>query len=328
MSDLDAFVADLRSAIEAAKHIAIISHVSPDGDNLGSLEAIYGYLKGLEKEVVYLGNDEVPKDFSFLNSIEKRIDVSEVDTAFDLLIALDSSDENRFGERGKELFQRAKKTVNIDHHLSNTEYADLNYVRSEATSTGEVLFTVLEALDANITPDMATGLYAALSTDTGSFQYDSVDAETHRIVAKLYEYGCDHHTVVIRLYQSRTKEKLALMTRVLSRIDYVADGVVAIACCRLKDLEETGALSSDTEGIVEQVRNIEGVEMAVFLKEKEEEIKLSFRSKSYLNCTEFASAFDGGGHVRASGASSDLSLAETKDKVLGLIAAKIGTENR
>lgn len=323
MSDIKIFADALRDKIRMANSVAIMSHTSPDGDNLGSLEAMYGFLKGLNKEVVYLSNDDVPKDFVYLPSTKARVDVSSVDEAFDLLIALDSSDTDRFGAKGKELFEKAKFTVNIDHHMSNLSYADLNCVLPKATSTGEVLFRVLEAMDATITPEMATGFYTAISTDTGSFQYDSVNGDTHRIVAKLYDAGCDHNMVVQSVYQSMSKEKLALSARVLSDLRFMADGKISIAICRLKDMEATGASKDDTEGIVEKARNIDGVEMAIFLKEKAHEVKLSFRSKSYLNCTEFASVFGGGGHIRAAGASSSESLESVLERVEALIKEKI-----
>ncbi len=323
MSDIQRFADTLRDKIRQADIVAIMSHTSPDGDNLGSLDAMYGFLKGLNKKVVYLSNDDVPKDFTYLASTKARVDVSSIDEAFALLIALDSSDVDRFGPKGKELFEKAKFTVNIDHHMSNISYADLNCVLPKATSTGEVLFRVLEAMDAEITPEMATGFYTAISTDTGSFQYDSVNGDTHRIVAKLYDAGCDHNIVVKSVYQSMSKEKLALSARVLSDLRFMADGKISIAVCRLKDMEATGAAKDDTEGIVEKARNIDGVEMAIFLKEKADEVKLSFRSKSYLNCTEFASVFGGGGHIRASGASSKDSLDSVLEKVEALVRDKI-----
>lgn len=323
MSDIQLFADTLRDKIRRADTVAIMSHTSPDGDNLGSLDAMYGFLKGLNKNVVYLSNDDVPKDFAYLPSTKARVDVSSIDEAFALLIALDSSDVDRFGPKGKELFEKAKFTVNIDHHMSNTSYADLNCVLPKATSTGEVLFRVLEAMDAEITSEMATSFYTAISTDTGSFQYDSVNGDTHRIVAKLYDAGCDHNIVVKSVYQSMSKEKLALSARVLSDLRFMADGKISIAVCRLKDMEATGAAKDDTEGIVEKARNIDGVEMAIFLKEKDDEVKLSFRSKSYLNCTEFASVFGGGGHIRASGASSKGSLDIVLEKVEALVRDKI-----
>ena len=324
MSDLKEFSLSLSRKIEDAKDIAIISHVSPDGDNLGSLEGMYGYLESTGKNFTYIGNDSVPADFAFLPSTKHRIDIDTLlGKVFDLVIALDSSDIHRFGKAGEAIVQSAKCTANIDHHLSNTLYGDLNYVVPSATSTGEVLFTVLESLNARFTANMATGLYTAISTDTGSFQYDSVNGNTHRIIAKLYDYGCDHNIVVQSVYQSRSREKLALMTRVLSRIEFLADGKVAMAACTLEDLKKTGAPSEDTEGIVEQIRNIEGVEMAIFLKEKEDEVKLSFRSKSYLNCTEFAGAFGGGGHIRASGASASMTLSEVEETIKKLLEEKM-----
>ncbi|MDY3119314.1 MAG: bifunctional oligoribonuclease/PAP phosphatase NrnA [Peptoniphilus sp.] len=322
MNDIQRFSEILKEKLDQVSTVAIMSHTSPDGDNLGSLDALWGYLTGLNKKVAYLSNDDVPKDFAFLPSTKARIDVDTVDESFPILIALDSSDADRFGPKGKALFEKAAFTVNIDHHMSNESYADLNCVLPEATSTGEVLYRALKAMNARITTAMATGFYTAISTDTGSFQYDSVNADTHRIIAELYDAGCNHNVVVQSVYQSMSKEKLALSSRVLSSLRFLAGGKVSVAICRSDDFEATGASKDDTEGIVESARNIDGVEMAIFLKEKPDEVKLSFRSKSYLDCTEFASAFGGGGHIRAAGASAKDSIENILAKVEALIREK------
>lgn len=328
MSEIKVFADQLKKKIEDANVVGIISHKSPDGDNLGSLEAMWGCLKGMDKKVIYISNDDVPADFTFLPSTKARVAIDDIHEPLPLIIALDSSDVHRFGPEGEALFKKAAYTVNIDHHMSNDHYADLNYVSPKATSTGEVLFRIFEAMDIQLTPAMATGLYTAMSTDTGSFQYDSVTGDTHRIIAALYDAGCDHNIMVRSVYQSMSKEKLALHARVLSNLKFMADGKVSIAICRLEDTNVTGAPKDATEGIVEKARNIDGVEMAIFLKEKADEVKLSFRSKSYLDCTEFASVFGGGGHIRASGASQRDSLENVLAKVEALVREKIENQQR
>lgn len=328
MSEIKAFADQLKKKIEDAEVVGILSHKSPDGDNLGSLEAMWGCLKNMGKKVIYVSNDEVPADFTFLPSTKERVAIDGIHEPLPLLIALDSSDIHRFGSEGEALFKKATYTVNIDHHMSNDAYADLNCVLPKATSTGEVLFRIFEAMEMKLTPDMATGLYTAMSTDTGSFQYDSVTGDTHRIIAALYDAGCDHNVVVRSVYQSMSKEKLTLHARVLSNLKFLAGGKVSLAICHLQDMEITGAPKDATEGIVEKARNIDGVEMAIFLKEKADEVKLSFRSKSYLDCTEFASAFGGGGHIRAAGASQADSLDHVLAKVETLVREKIENRDR
>lgn len=328
MSEVKAFAEQLKKKIEDAEVVGIISHKSPDGDNLGSLEAMWGCLRNMDKKVIYVSNDDVPADFAFLPSTKERVDIATLKDPLPLLIALDSSDAHRFGHEGEAIFKKAAYTVNIDHHMSNDAYADLNCVLPKATSTGEVLFRVFEAMNVQLTPAMATGLYTAISTDTGSFQYDSVTGDTHRMIASLYDAGCDHNVVVRSVYQSMSKEKLALHARVLSDLKFMAGGKVSLAICRLEDMERTGAPKDATEGIVEKARNIDGVEMAIFLKEKADEVKLSFRSKSYLDCTEFASVFGGGGHIRAAGASQGDSLENVLAKVETLVREKIENGDR
>lgn len=304
------------NTIQESSTIGIASHVNPDGDNLGSCVAMLHALKNLGKKVYFLDNDEVPEDFHFLDSVKDRFSVDSFPAALDLLIVLDSSDFERIGESHSKLLEISKTIVNIDHHRSNQGYGDYNLVMEKATSTGEVVYDFLTTVNLPITEPMATALYTAISTDTGSFQYDSVNSKTHRIIADLYDKKADSQLVVQNLYQSKSVEKVRLMARVLDKIEFFFDGLVAFSSCTQEDLNETGAKSSDTEGIIEQIRNIKGVELAVFVKEKENLNRISLRSKSFIDCTKVASVYSGGGHVRASGATSYDSLSKTKETLL------------
>lgn len=298
--------------IEKANRIAISSHVNPDGDNLGSCLCLYDSLVKLGKDVVFLGDDEVPEDFLFLKNIEKRRKSHEGET-FDLFISLDSSDSRRFSPSIQKIYQKAKNTINIDHHKTNEFFADVNIVSPDETSTGELLYKLLKAANFPITSDGATALYTAISTDTGSFQYDSMTSTTHRVIADLIDLGAKFYEVTQQVYQSRSKEKTALLFDVLSTISYDHDDQVAIVQCSLNMLEKTGAKSSDTEGIIEFVRNIKPVQLAVLLKERKDEVKFSLRSKDTIDCTKIAEFFGGGGHIRASGGSikGDLAHADS-----------------
>src|SRR5699024_9335380 len=158
----------------------IASHRSPDGDNVGSSIALYHYLISLNKEVYFVDNDKVPSDYKFLPHIEARTSLTDLPSNVDLGIALDCSDLRRMGRETEAYFLKLPNIINIDHHRSNEAFGDLNIVADHLGSTGEVLYYLLKPLRINISPEIATGLYTAISSDTGSFQYDSVTSNTHR----------------------------------------------------------------------------------------------------------------------------------------------------
>ncbi|MDO5036838.1 MAG: bifunctional oligoribonuclease/PAP phosphatase NrnA [Tissierellia bacterium] len=304
--------------VEGAQSIVLASHVNPDGDNLGSSGAMFDFIchQWPDKDLYFLHNDRVPKEFGFLPHMDRRVEPKDLDLDPDLFIALDSSDEKRMGEEALDLFNRAKKRVNIDHHASNTAYGDLNIVQKDQTSTGELLMDLFKLLDYSVSPQGATALYTAISSDTGNFQYDSVTAKTHRNIADLLESGAEFYKVTQALYQSKTPEKMALYLKCMERLEYHQEGLVSLAYIKNEDFKETGAYRSDTEGFVEELRNIKSVELAVFLVEREGYVKFSLRSKNWLDCTKIAESFGGGGHIRASGGSIDGSIEEARQALL------------
>lgn len=292
----------LKIAIDEAESIAIASHLNPDGDNLGSLNALYGLLKNIGKETTFILNDEIPSSFLFLPYIDKFTSPQGLENkSFDLFIALDCGDLNRLGDEVKQYFLSSKKTVNIDHHNSNDHFADINIVDISAAATCEVLFSIFKNLGYTLDKEIATSLYTGISTDTGSFKYDSVRPGTFKFASELLEYGIDFRKINIFLYQTRSKEKTDLLIRALNSIKYYNENKIAVVKVTIDDFKKTGAKKLDSDGIVEFVRDIEGVEVAVLLKEKENSIRLSMRSKSFINCAEIASKFNGGGHIRAAG---------------------------
>lgn len=322
INDFQTELSKFKIAIDEAKSIAIASHLNPDGDNLGSLNALYGLLKNIGKKTTFILNDEIPSSFLFLPYIDKFTSPQDLENeSFDLFIALDCGDLNRLGDEVKQYFLLSKKTINIDHHNSNDYFADINIVDINATATCEVLFSIFKELKYNLDKEIATSLYTGISTDTGSFKYDSVRPQTFKFASKLLEYGIDFRTINISLYQTRSKEKTDLLVKALNSIKYYNDNKIALVRVTIDDFEKTGAKKLDSDGIVEFVRDIEGVEVAVLLKEKENSIRLSMRSKSFINCTEVASKFNGGGHIRAAGGTfnhNDLDKAE-KDVVSAIM---------
>ncbi len=321
-NDFQTELSNLQIAIDSAKSIAIASHLSPDGDNLGSINAMYGMLTNLEKDTTFILNDEVPQSFKFLPFIDEFKSPDEIkEKSFDLFIALDCGDMNRLGDQVKKIFLSSKNTVNIDHHNTNDFFADINIVDVEATATCEVLFDVFKNLKLYLDKKIATSLYTGISTDTGSFKYDSVRPKTFEIAAELLKFKINFNEINTCIYQTRSKEKTDLLVRSLNSIKYFNDDKIALVKVTIDDLKKTGAKKMDSDGIVEFVRDIEGVEVAVLLKEKENAVRLSMRSKSFINCSKVASKFNGGGHIRAAGGTfhhNDLDKAE-KDVISALM---------
>lgn len=301
MINLKELSSELKNLINESENIAVASHLNPDGDNLGSVTAMVGMLKKLGKNVVYVLDDIIPNSFKFLPNLSYAKSPDKINNVFDLFIALDSSDENRMGDNIKKVFETSKKTVNIDHHFSNTKFADLNIVDDKSPATCEVLARIFETLDLELNKDIATSLFTGLSTDTGSFKYSSVNSNTFLIASNLFKYDIDINEVTVNVYQSRSRQKTDLLIRAMNSIEYFDNDKIAVVFVTKDDMIKSKAEKADADGIVEFVRDIDSVELAVLLKEKDDCIRLSLRSKSYIDCTKVASKFNGGGHVKASG---------------------------
>ncbi|UHR02922.1 bifunctional oligoribonuclease/PAP phosphatase NrnA [Peptoniphilus sp. GNH] len=305
----------IKEEILKANRIVLSSHINPDGDNLGSVLGMYSVLKQMGKEVYPIIDDEIPKDYKFLPSSEVIKRPEEINFTPDLFITLDSATLDRIG-KSKEIFEKAKKTINFDHHKTNDSYADLNYV-SEKSATGEVLFEFFHTEKIGINKAAATCLYTAISSDTGSFKYDSTSSYTFYAASELMKKGIDINEIAVNLYQNRSKSKTKLLIEVASKIKYYFDDKVGLGKVTNDIMESVGAEKHDSEGIVEFIRDIEGLELAVLLKEKKDGgVRLSMRSKSQLDCAKIASFFGGGGHTRAAGATIDLPIDKAEEVLI------------
>ena len=305
----------LKSLIDNSNNILVASHLNPDGDNLGSITAMYLTLKKYGKNVFLIEDDEVPASLKFLPGINAMIKSKKIKEDADLFITLDCADMERLGN-AKELFLNAKHTLNIDHHSTNTRFAEFNIVDDKSPATGEILFEILTYLGYELDKDIATCIYTSISSDTGSFKYDSVRKSTFEIAAKLMDYDININDIAVNLYQNRSLQKTELLLRALNRLELYEDNKIGIVSINDSDMEECNAKKSDSDGIVEFVRDISTVELAILLKEKGSVVRLSTRSKSYVDCTKIASKFGGGGHIRAAGATIESNLELAKEEVL------------
>lgn len=299
--------------IEKSSNIFIASHINPDGDNIGSVLALTLALIKRGKAVFALESDRSPSNLSFLPGFElmKKYDddMGDVDT----FITLDSSDPDRLGDNIL-LIDKANHVINIDHHKSNTNFGNINIVDTEAAATGELIFDIIQKLDIDMDKNIATNIYAAISTDTGSFRYGNVNSKTHRIAATLLETGIDLTHINIELYENMSMAKASLFIKTINKLKTYEDGKIAVIKITQDMLEETSTDWEDTEGIISFIRQIDSVEVSCLMKEYEkEETRISLRSKKYADVSLICSAFDGGGHMRAAGCTiyKDIDSAES-----------------
>lgn len=292
-------ILEIIDVISKTKEIYIASHVNPDGDNIGSILGLTHALKKLDKRVHIIKTDDIPADYLFLPGTEliKHYDLDELD----LMIVLDCGDADRLGEF-KNLLSKAKNTINIDHHVSNTNFCDYNLVDDKAAATAEIVYKLITSMGIELDKNIATCLYTGISTDTGSFMYDSVSDKTHEIVAELIRAGIDKTNITINLYQNRSMTRTNLFIDSFSTLNTFDSDRIATVKVTQNMLEKANAKMEDAEGIISFIRDIDSVEVAVLLKEfKENEIKIGLRSKKFIDVAEICAAFNGGGHIRAAG---------------------------
>ena len=292
--------------IKKADKIAIVVHENPDGDAIGSALAMKLALKQLEKEADVI-IPEFPKVFEFLPGADKIIKESEVEK-YDLAISLDCASTKLLNGCAK-YFDDAGTRVLIDHHSSNTMYADFNYVDQDAPACAQLLLVVFSYFGITVTKDIGTCILTGIITDTGGFRYDGVTAETFRFVSELCEKGVKVSKVYQQVFASKTRAKFELHRIALNRLEFLYDDKVAFTYV-------TKASNGDYDGIVENGRDVENVEVSVFLRETDKGIKVSLRSKNYVNVSQVAMMFGGGGHIRAAGCTIQGTIEQAKNQIL------------
>lgn len=304
--------------INKANKIVIITHENPDGDAIGSSLAMKLALKQLGKDADVI-IPEFPKVFEFLPGVEEIKKESDVEN-YDLAIALDCASIKLLNGFTK-YFDNAKVKVVIDHHSSNTMFADYNYVDQDAPACAQLLLVVFSYFNIDVTKEIGTCILAGIITDTGGLRYDGVTAETFRFVSELCEKGIKVSNVYQQVFASKTRAKFELHKIALDRLEFLEDGKVTFTYITKADEEKVGSENGDYDGIVENGRDIEGVEVSIFLRETDKGIKGSLRSKNYVNVSEVCMMFGGGGHVRAAGCNIQGTIEQAKSQILNSIRA-------
>ena len=302
--------------INKADKIAILAHENPDGDAIGSSLAMKLALKQLGKEADVI-IPEFPKSFEFLPGANEIIKESNVEQ-YDVTFALDCASIKLLNGFVK-YFDNAKTKIVIDHHSSNTMFGDLNYVDQDAPACAQLLLVVFNYFNIDVTKDIGTCILTGIITDTGGLRYEGVTAETFRFVAELCEKGVKVSKVYEQVFASKTRAKFDLHRIALNRLEFLENGRVAFTYITKKDEEKVGASNGDYDGIVENGRDVEGVEVSVFLRETSNGIKVSLRSKDQVNVSQVALIFGGGGHVRAAGCKIQGNIEQVKNQILNTV---------
>lgn len=291
-------IAEILSVIAAHQTFVVTSHARPDGDAIGSALGMMHLLDAMGKTVTVAFADEIPEIYRGIPGVARIVHTLPAERP-DAAILLECDSVARTG------FQQipAGTTVNIDHHLSGKNFADHNWIDATAAAVGELVYELAIAAGQRITPEMATCLYTAVVTDTGSFQFSSTTANTFALAAHLVESGADHNGVAQAVFFSNPAAKVRLLGVALNRM--VIDGEIAWSFITQADMAATGAGVEDCEGVVNSLIGIQGICAAVFLRELPggQEFRLSLRSKDPINVAEVAAHFAGGGHKNASGGS-------------------------
>ncbi|MCL2108094.1 MAG: bifunctional oligoribonuclease/PAP phosphatase NrnA [Oscillospiraceae bacterium] len=304
-------------------NFVIICHASPDGDTLGGAYALCGALQKLQKTARVITPEKPSPRFDYLKNA--LVETAEIDTENEIIITVDVADKTLLGDCEKTHGDRV--LLCIDHHVSNTEYAQNLLLESESSSACEVVFELIKKLSEIagknlMNTDIAACLYTGLSTDTGCFKFSNTNAASHRHAAELFEYGFDSANLNYLLFEMRTPERLNLERQALESVEYFFGGKCAIITLSAVMME--GADEEDLNAISSVPRQIDGVELGVTLKEKAAGIwKISLRSNSYVNSQKICAALGGGGHKRAAGCRIKGTVEECKVRILDEIGKHI-----
>lgn len=308
---------EAKEILNKSNKIYISAHINPDGDAIGSTLAIYFALKKLGKDV-HVVMPSYSNVFSFLPGVNLCVDAIE-NKEYDLLIALDSSDNTRLAISEQE-YKLAKKVIMLDHHQISKPYGDFRYIDDTKSSASEIAYLFIKYLDIEIDKDIATLLYAGIMTDTGSFNYNNTSSDTHRIVADLIDYGAETVMVCKKLNDTIKESKLKLIAKAIDNMEVFYNGKMRYSYIPYDDIKNLGIDDEDAEGMTNYLRSVEGTEVAVYVRGKSDGTnKVSMRSGGNVDISKIAISFGGGGHPRAAGYTMKESEEIEKQKLIKVV---------
>ena len=314
---------DIINKIKTFNKIAITFHISPDGDSLGSALALLIGLRKLGKEVYIISKEDIPKTFDFLPcSAEINGKESQPLRGTECVIVLDCGDAKRINAN---LFMENKQfeLINIDHHMSNDLYGDLNFINALASAVGEIVYEMLRLLNVKLDKEISSCLYTAVLTDTGCFRHSNTTAITHNIAGELINTGIDFSNIHRKIYENKKLNKIKFCGEVISNLTVEHDGKVCVMYITKDMMEKYDLLSIDTPDVIDFATSIDTVEVAILIKEFDNGVKVSLRSKTLVDVSKIAEVFKGGGHIRASGFYVEASFDNTKVKLMEILEKEL-----
>lgn len=320
---------EIAAVLREHESFVILSHVRPDGDAIGSQLALGAALMAMGKRVRLINDDGLPDNLAFLRGSGMIEKPSAEPLDVDVAIALDTGNRPRLGERSLRAASRAKIWINIDHHISNPGYGDLNHVDADSPATAQILYDLIMHAGLPFPEISRDAVYVGISTDTGSFQYPSTTARTYEIGADLIRRGLDVGEINSATYDNHPYRRVELMRALLNTLERGADGLLAHWELRQTTCRELGLSPEDSEGLIDLIRAIRGVQVAAFFEELADgKIRVSMRSKDRrYNVCDIASVFGGGGHMLAAGIRMSGPMEDAKAKVLAEIERSLGKGN-
>ncbi len=306
-------------AIRDSQTFVLACHVNPDGDAIGSLLGLALALLSLGKTVTCLSEDGVPDILAFLPGAA-MVQQSTDTPAFDLALVVDSGDLPRVGATVQPLIGRARRVVDIDHHVTAGAFGDIRVLNSRAASTAEIVYALLKTMAVPVTADIATCLFTGIITDTGSFRFQNVTPNTLRVAAELLEAGAPPAHISENVFDNRTFAATRLLGAALAAMQQTPDGKIVWTHVTALDFQTFGAKDADTEGIVSYVRGVRGADAGILFREMADgQIRVSLRSREGLDVSQIAARFGGGGHRMASGCTLPGPLTEAEQIVLAAV---------
>ncbi len=325
----------LNQDIENSKRIILSTHMNPDGDGLGSASAMHHYITSLGLECKIIHTSKFPNQYNFLNkdNIIETYDAAIHDQWLektDLALIFDVGAYHRLGPLGNVLSANQTNVINIDHHpdLGDKRFNE-NYINIHAAATGEMVYDFFEQNNIRLNKEIASGIYTAVMTDTGSFRHSNTNQKSHKIAMNCLAFNVDNSKIYQSIYENKSKAQVSLLAKVLNNIRFDLDGRVASFIVSNKMIEDSGTMPEDVDGFTDFVRSINGVEIAIMVCESETgKCRINFRSKGKYIINDIAKSFDGGGHKFAAGATAEGNSNNVLQEVLNRTFIEVDRQNK